>query len=108
MKITIIDLNIAKSVFHAVGVDKAGKVIKKKMLRREDLLPFLAQIEPCLIVMEACSGANYWAREFELLGHSAEESLDYFKINHQIRVNYVNVTADVLLNNICTAKINRP
>ncbi|MCU8103147.1 IS110 family transposase, partial [Shewanella sp. SM101] len=51
MKITTIGLDIAKSVFHAVGVDKAGKLIKKKMLRRKDLLPFLAQIEPCLIVM---------------------------------------------------------
>ena len=72
MKITTIGLDIAKSVFHAVGVDKAGKLIKKKMLRRKDLLPFLAQIEPCLIVMEACGGANYWAREFELLGHSVK------------------------------------
>ena len=72
MKITTIGLDIAKSVFHAVGVDKAGKLIKKKMLRRKDLLPFIAQIEPCLIVMEACSGANYWAREFELLGHSVK------------------------------------
>ncbi|WP_152978796.1 IS110 family transposase, partial [Shewanella xiamenensis] len=41
-------------------------------LRRKDLLPFVAQIEPCLIVMEACSGANYWTREFELLGHSVK------------------------------------
>lgn len=72
MKITTIGLDIAKSVFHAVGVDKAGKLIKKKMLRRKDLLPFIAQIEPCLIVMEACSGANYWTREFELLGHSVK------------------------------------
>ena len=72
MKITTIGLDIAKSVFHAVGVDKAGKLIKKKMLRRKDLLSFLAQIEPCLIVMEACGGANYWAREFELLGHNVK------------------------------------
>lgn len=72
MKITTIGLDIAKSVFHAVGVDKAGKLIKKKMLRRKDLLPFIAKIEPCLIVMEACSGANYWTREFELLGHSVK------------------------------------
>ncbi|MGR3972854.1 IS110-like element ISSpu22 family transposase [Shewanella sp. 1180_01] len=69
MKITTIGLDIAKSVFHAVGVDKAGKLIKKKMLRRKDLLPFIAKIEPCLIVMEACGGASYWAREFEQFGH---------------------------------------
>ncbi|MGI2166561.1 IS110-like element ISSpu22 family transposase [Shewanella oncorhynchi] len=69
MKITTIGLDIAKSVFHAVGVDKAGKLIKKKMLRRKDLLPFVAKIEPCLIVMEASGGASYWAREFEQFGH---------------------------------------
>lgn len=69
MKITTIGLDIAKSVFHLVGVDKAGKLIKKKMLRRKDLLPFVAKIEPCLIVMEACGGASYWAREFEQFGH---------------------------------------
>jgi transposase len=39
------------------------------MLRRKDLLPFVAKIEPCLIVMEACGGASYWAREFEQFGH---------------------------------------
>ncbi|MGL4713707.1 MAG: IS110 family transposase, partial [Shewanella sp.] len=72
MKITSIGLDIAKSVFHTVGVDKAGKLIKKKIFRRKDLLPFVAQIEPCLIVMEACGGANYWAREFELLGHNVK------------------------------------
>lgn len=69
MKITTIGLDIANSVFHAVGVDKAGKLIKKKMLRRKDLLPFVAKIEPCLIVMEACGGASYWARELEQFGH---------------------------------------
>ncbi|MBO2659587.1 IS110 family transposase [Shewanella algae] len=69
MKITTIGLDIAKSVFHAVGVNKAGKLIKKKMLRRKDLLPFVAKIEPCLIVMEACGGASYWARELEQFGH---------------------------------------
>lgn len=69
MKITTIGLDIAKSVFHAVGVDKAGKLIKKKMLGRKDLLPFVAKIEPCLIVMEACGGASYWARELEQFGH---------------------------------------
>ncbi|WP_368882261.1 IS110 family transposase [Shewanella algae] len=69
MKITTIGLDIAKSVFHAVGVNKAGKLIKKKMLRRKDLLPFVAKIKPCLIVMEACGGASYWARELEQFGH---------------------------------------
>ncbi|ABE53882.1 transposase IS116/IS110/IS902 [Shewanella denitrificans OS217] len=72
MKITTVGLDIAKSVFHFVGVNKAGKLVKKKMIKRKDLLHFLAQIEPCLVVMEACGGANYWAREFEKVGHQVK------------------------------------
>lgn len=51
MKITAIGLDIAKSIFHLVSVDKMGRLLKMRMLRRKDLLPFIAQIEPCLIVM---------------------------------------------------------
>ncbi len=72
MNITTIGLDIAKSVFHFVGVNRAGKLVKKKMIKRKDLLHVIAQIEPCLIVMEACGGANYWAREFESQGHQVK------------------------------------
>jgi transposase len=72
MKITTIGLDIAKSVFHFVAVNQAGKLVKKKMLRRNDVLLFVAQLSPCLIVMEACGGANYWAREFKTLGHGVK------------------------------------
>jgi transposase len=72
MKITTVGLDIAKSVFHFVGVNKTGKLVKKKMIKRKDLIHFLAQIEPCLVVMEACGGANYWAREFEKVGHQVK------------------------------------
>ena len=72
MKITTIGLDIAKSVFHFVGVNKAGKLVRKKMIKRNDLIRFFTQIEPCLIVMEACGGANYWAREFQKVGHEVK------------------------------------
>ena len=72
MKITKIGLDIAKSIFHFVGVNKAGKLVKNKMLRRKDVLNFVAKIEPCLIVMEACGSTNYWAREFQSLGHQVK------------------------------------
>lgn len=72
MQITTVGLDIAKSVFHFVGVNQAGKLVRKKMLRRKDLLQFLARLEPCLVVMEACGGANYWAREFQKLGHEVK------------------------------------
>ena len=44
MKITTIGLDIAKSVFHAVGVDKAGKLIKKKCLDARTCFPFLLKL----------------------------------------------------------------
>ena len=68
-KITTIGLDIAKSVFHMYAVNHVGRYIKKKLLRRKQLLAYMANLEPCLIAMEACGGANYWAREFIALGH---------------------------------------
>jgi len=68
-KITTIGLDIAKSVFHLYAVNHVGRYIKKKMLKRHQLLAYMANLEPCLIAMEACGGANYWAREFITQGH---------------------------------------
>ena len=72
MKITTIGLDIAKSVFHLYAVNKMGRYVKKKQLKRKQVLPYLARLEPCLIAMEACGGANYWARETEALGHEVK------------------------------------
>ena len=70
MKITTIGLDLAKSVFHVVACNQAGKVVQKKKLRRSQLFRFFAQLEPCLIGMEGCASAHHWAREFESLGHT--------------------------------------
>ena len=51
MKITTIGLDIAKSVFHLFAVNKMGKLVKKKQLKRRQLLAYMANLEPCLIVM---------------------------------------------------------
>ncbi|QFU20457.1 IS110 family transposase [Shewanella eurypsychrophilus] len=72
MKITTVGLDIAKSVFHFVGVNRAGKLVRKKMIKRTELIHFFSQVEPCLVVMEACGGANYWAREFQKMGHEVK------------------------------------
>lgn len=72
MKITTIGLDIAKSIFHLCGVNKMGRVLKKKQLKRKQVLPYLARLEPALVVMEACGGANYWAREIQALGHEVK------------------------------------
>jgi len=72
MKITTIGLDIAKSVFHLFAVNKMGRFVKKKQLKRKQVLAYMANLEPCLIVMEACGGANYWARAFITLGHEVK------------------------------------
>ena len=72
MKITTIGIDIAKSVFHLYAVNKRGRYVKKKQLKRKQVLPYLARLEPCVIAMEACGGANYWAREMKVLGHEVK------------------------------------
>ena len=69
MNITTLGIDLAKTSFSLVGMDKHGKVILRKTLKRAQLLTFIAQCPPCLIGMEACSGAHYWGREFSKLGH---------------------------------------
>jgi len=64
-----IGIDLGKNVFHLFGVDDAGDPLLKKKLTRKQLLPYLANLEPCCIGLEACGGSNYWAREIRSLGH---------------------------------------
>lgn len=70
MQVTTIGIDLAKNVFHVHGVDANEKVVFNKPLRRSQVLPFFAKLAPCLIGMEACASAHYWARELEKLGHN--------------------------------------
>jgi transposase len=58
-----IGLDIAKLNFQVHGVDKRGKEVFNKKLRRAEVLPFFANLPSCLVGLEACGGAHYWARE---------------------------------------------
>src|SRR5437764_4500759 len=69
MQITTIGLDIAKNVFQVHGIDAAEKVVVRKQLRRGQVLKFFASLQPCLVGMEACATAHYWARELTKLGH---------------------------------------
>ena len=71
MKITRIGLDLAKNIFQVHGVDVNEQVVIRKQLKRKEMLSFFARLEPCLIGMEACGGAHYWARELVKLGHDA-------------------------------------
>ncbi len=69
MQVVRIGLDIAKSSFRVHGVDAHGKVVIRKQLSRSKVLPYFAQLPPCLIGLDACGGAHYWARELQKLGH---------------------------------------
>ena len=60
MKITTIGIDLAKAVFAIHGVNAHGKTALKKQLKRAQMLTFFANLEPCLIGMEACGCAHIW------------------------------------------------
>jgi len=72
MKITTIGLDLAKSVIQVHGVNEHGKAGLKKTLKRDQVLPYFANMAPCLIGMEACGSAHYWARKLQTLGHTVK------------------------------------
>jgi transposase len=69
MDVVTLGVDLAKNVFQLHGVDRAGKPILRKRVRRAQLLATIAQLSPCLIGIEACPGAHYWARAFARFGH---------------------------------------
>lgn len=71
MAIVTLGIDLAKNVFALHGVDEAGKpVLVRPSVARGKLLELVASLEPCLIGMEACSGAHHWARLFQAHGHT--------------------------------------
>lgn len=72
MKIKRVGLDLAKRSIQVHAVDEHERVVLKKSVKRAELLKLFANREPCLIGMEACGGAHYWARELAKLGHDAK------------------------------------
>lgn len=68
-EVTTIGMDLAKQVNHIVGVDKHQKGVVRKKLRRRQVLAYFANLPPCTIAMEACSGAHEWGRQLEQQGH---------------------------------------
>ena len=67
MTIETLGVDIAKNVFQLHGVNRNGRVVLKRRVMRDELLAVIARINRCTIVLEACTGAFYWARKFEAL-----------------------------------------
>jgi len=72
MNITQIGIDLAKLVFQVHGVDARGKVALRKQLKRSQVAEFFAQLAPCLIGLEACGGAHFWARKLMEFGHTVK------------------------------------
>ena len=72
MKITTVGIDLAKNVFSVHGIDEHGKAVLKRTVSRGKVMEVMADIGPCLVGVEACSGAHHWARELGKLGHTVK------------------------------------
>ena len=70
--IKVLGIDLAKNVFQLHGTNAKGKRVLSKRLSREKFIAFMANLSPCLIGIEACMGAHYWARAFEKNGHTVK------------------------------------
>ena len=68
-EITTIGLDLGKHVFHVHCIDAQGTTVLRKRLRRGQVLAFFSRIPRCVVGLEACATAHYWARELGALGH---------------------------------------
>ena len=71
-EVITIGVDLAKTVFQVHGVDADGGVPFRRQLRRRQVLAFFEKQPPCLVGMEACATAHYWARELAALGHEVK------------------------------------
>lgn len=69
-KVTTVGIDLAKNSFAVHGVDEGGRTLLRKTVSRSRLLQLVVQLPPCVIGLEACSGAHEWARKFQALGHT--------------------------------------
>ena len=68
-EVTTIGLDVAKHIFQVVGCDRQGQVVKRKVLRRGQVRGYFANIPACVVGIEACASAHFWARALHQLGH---------------------------------------
>lgn len=72
MEITTVGIDLAKNVFQVHAVDQHGKVALKRQLKRGQMVEFFVNLPVCLIGMEACGSAHYWARKLQAMGHTVK------------------------------------
>lgn len=70
--IKVLGIDLAKDIFQIHGTDEKGTGILRKRLSRSKLIEYMATMTPCLVGIEACGGAHYWARTFTAQGHTVK------------------------------------
>jgi hypothetical protein len=70
MKLTRVWIDLAKNLFQVHGIDERGKALLREQLRRAQVAVFFRTLPPCVIGMEACASAHYWARTLQRFGHT--------------------------------------
>jgi len=72
MNINIIGIDLAKNIFHLIGIDKNGKKVLKRKLKRHQFLDYFVNQKPCKVGMEACASSHYWGRKLSELGYAVK------------------------------------
>ena len=70
--LSVLGIDLAKRVFHLVGMHERGQIVLRKRLPRHALMPCIAALPPGRIGMEACGGAHYWARQCRAHHHEVQ------------------------------------
>ena len=68
--VTRVGLDLAKRVFQVHAVDAKGEIAVARKLTRSQLIPFFAELPPCVVAMEACSSAHHWGQTLIALGRT--------------------------------------
>jgi transposase len=67
--VSVVGLDIAKSVFQVHAADATGKLVMRRKLKRAEVETFFRSLQPCLVALEACPGSHFWARLLRDIGH---------------------------------------
>ncbi len=81
--VSTVGIDLAKNTFSVHGIDASGAIVVRRAVSRAKLTELIAQLPPCLIGMEACSGAHEWARRFSAFGHTVKLMAPKFVIPYR-------------------------
>ena len=68
----LVGSDLGKHSFHLHGQDKSGREVFRKKLSRQQMMRFFGNLPACTVVMEACAGAHFVARELMIMGHQTK------------------------------------